>query len=196
MNAQDIVADQGVVPVTGMKPGWFIAAGIIMVLLGILSWVYAFSVSLASTVILGFFLIAGGVVQLVQAFAHNSAQGSSRWLSALAGLLIIVAGGILCIEPVQGTIFLTAFIAAMLMIGGVMRMYWAFKMRPIAGWWVGLCSGGVTFLIGVLLYVTLPWAGLLFVGTLIAVELIMAGISAICFGCSLRKVQKEFAATP
>ncbi|WP_231118970.1 HdeD family acid-resistance protein [Oecophyllibacter saccharovorans] len=196
MNEQEIIPGVGVLPTPAMKPGYFIAAGIIMVLLGILAWICAFQVSLASTIVLGVLLIAGGVMQLVQVFGHGPTAGMPRWLAALTGVLIIISGALLCLEPVQGAMLLTAFIAAMLIIGGLMRIYWAFQLRHIPGWWVGLLSGGVTLLVGVLLYATLPWAGLLFIGTLIAVELIMAGVSATYFGFTLRKVEQELTQVP
>lgn len=192
MSEQEIVTEVGVFPAPALKPGWFIAAGLIMIILGFVSWVCAIDVSLATTIVLGAVLIAGGGVQIVQAFGHGAAAGSARWLSMLAGVFIVIAGILLCLEPAQGTVFLTAFTAAMLIIGGLMRIYWSVQLRHVPGWWMGLCSGGVTFLVGVLLYVMLPWASLLFIGTLIAVELIMAGVSAMCFGFSIRQVEHQF----
>ena len=44
-----------------------------------------------------------------------------------------------------------------------------------------------SLLVGIMLYMMLPWSGLWVVGTLIAVELIMHGVSWIQFGLSLRK---------
>ena len=41
--------------------------------------------------------------------------------------------------------------------------------------------------VGVMLYATLPWSGLWVVGTLIAVELIVQGVSWLQFGLALRR---------
>ena len=54
------------------------------------------------------------------------------------------------------------------------------------GWGLMLAGGVISLLVGVMLYVTLPWSGLWVVGTLIAVELIVHGVSWIQFGLALR----------
>ena len=45
----------------------------------------------------------------------------------------------------------------------------------------------ISLLIGLMLYLTLPWSGLWVVGTLIAVELIVHGVSWVQFGLALRR---------
>ena len=50
------------------------------------------------------------------------------------------------------------------------------------GWVMMLVSGVISLLVGVMLYLTLPWSGLWVVGTLIAVELIVHGVSWLQFG--------------
>jgi len=54
------------------------------------------------------------------------------------------------------------------------------------GWGLLLAGGVISFLVGLMLYLMLPWSGLWVVGTLIAVELIMHGVSWIQFGLTLR----------
>ena len=48
----------------------------------------------------------------------------------------------------------------------------------------------ITFLIAILLYSTLPWSGLWVLGTLIAVELAIQGITWIQFGLMLRRMPR------
>jgi len=55
------------------------------------------------------------------------------------------------------------------------------------GWGLLLAGGVISLLVGVMLYLMLPWSGLWVVGTLIAVELIFHGVSWIQFGLTLRK---------
>ena len=50
-----------------------------------------------------------------------------------------------------------------------------------------LFSGLITLLIGLLVYATLPWSGLWVIGTLIAVELVIHGITWVQFGLMLRR---------
>jgi uncharacterized membrane protein HdeD (DUF308 family) len=50
-----------------------------------------------------------------------------------------------------------------------------------------LASGVISLLVGLMLYWTLPWSGLWVVGTLIAVELVVHGVSWLQFGLTLRR---------
>ncbi len=50
-----------------------------------------------------------------------------------------------------------------------------------------MAGGVISLLVGLMLYLMLPWSGLWVVGTLIAVELIFHGVSWIQFGLTLRK---------
>ncbi|UMM63781.1 HdeD family acid-resistance protein [Aristophania vespae] len=176
----------------GLKPGWFIGMGIAMLILGILAFIDAFSVTLASTVVLGILLMAGGVIQFVQGIAHFKNRMMGRWVNLLIGFFIILAGLILCAEPIAGSQILTAFLAGLLVLGGFSKIFWAVNQRDHApDWWVAAFGGAITLVVGILLYWYLPWSGFFFIGTLIAIELLVAGLSSLLFGLGLRRVRKE-----
>jgi uncharacterized membrane protein HdeD (DUF308 family) len=44
--------------------------------------------------------------------------------------------------------------------------------------------------VGLALYLTLPWSGLWLIGTFVAVELIVSGVSWVQFGLALRATQQ------
>ncbi|QDH13321.1 HdeD family acid-resistance protein [Formicincola oecophyllae] len=176
-----------------IKPSWFIASGALMVVLGILAWVTSFWLTMGSVMILGAFMLVGGAVQLVQGFGHGG-RGMPRWLNVLTGALIAIAGGLMCWHPVLGADVVTAFIAALLIFGGLMRFWYAFSVRGIPGWWWGLVSGLITLALGVVLWAWMPTASLIFIGTLISVELLFSGISAIFLGLNLRTTMEQFQA--
>lgn len=175
----------------GLKPGWFIGMGIVLIILGIIACIDAFSVTLASTMVLGILLMAGGIVQMIQGFIHFRSAG--HWANLLIGVFVVLAGLILCAEPIAGSQVLTGILAGFLILGGFSRLFWAIGVRHSSpNWWVAALSGAITLLVGVMLYWYLPWAGLFFLGTLIAIELLAAGISALMFGLGLRRIQKEW----
>lgn len=176
----------------GLRPGWFIGMGIALIVLGIIACIDAFSVTLASTVVLGILLMAGGIIQLIQGIMHFKTNKTARWVNLLMGIFVLFAGLVLCVEPIAGSQVLTAILAGFLVLGGFSRIFWAVGVRGQSpDWWVSALSGGVTLVVGCLLYWYLPWSGLFFLGTLIAVELLMAGISSLMFGLGLRRFQKE-----
>ncbi len=78
-------------------------------------------------------------------------------------------------------------VAAALVIGGVLRIAIGIQHRHMAGWGLLIASGVISLIVGVLLYLMLPWSGLWVVGTLIAVELIFHGVSWIQFGLALHR---------
>ncbi len=170
------------------RPGWFIALGIILILLGLLAWLDVVAATIASTLIIGVLLIVAGGVQLAHAFAHREIATAGRWFSALIGLLYILGGIAIIAEPIAGSLLLTAFLAACLIVAGITRLIWAGSHRRLRGWWGLLLSGAVTLLVGVLIYLSLPWSGLWALGTLVAIELVIGGVSALSFGLALRRV--------
>ncbi|NHN88551.1 HdeD family acid-resistance protein [Acetobacter conturbans] len=163
----------------------FVLLGIASIALGAFAWIDAISVTLASTVLFGVIFIIAGAFQLAHAFSCR--EWSSRLLSALLGCLYILGGMLLIEEPATGSAFITAFIAISMVIGGAVRSMIAFQNRALSGWWMMMLGGLVTIAIGVMLYATLPWSGLWLVGTLIACELIFAGIGWVQFGLALRR---------
>lgn len=170
-----------------MKAPWFIGIGAILVVLGVLAFLDTIMTTFASVVVIGFLLIMSGVVHLVQSYSHRAVEGSGFWMTALIGAFYMLAGFLLIREPVAGSIVLTALIAGCLIAVGVMRCIWASGHRHIAHWWAFVLSAVVALVTGVLLYMTMPWSGLWFIGTLVAIELLIGGISAIMFGLSLNR---------
>ncbi|GBQ28416.1 hypothetical protein AA0472_2697 [Acetobacter estunensis NRIC 0472] len=163
----------------------FVLLGLASIALGAVAWIDAISVTLASTVIFGVLFIIAGAFQLVHAFALR--DWGSFLFTLLLGVLYIVGGGLLIEEPATGSVVITVFISICLIIGGAIRCVIAFQNRMLPGWWLMLLGGLATLAIGVMLYATLPWSGLWLVGTLIACELIFAGVGWIQFGLALRR---------
>lgn len=174
-------------PMPSLRPETFIAIGVVLVVLGVLAWIDAVMATLASVVVLGVLLVVAGIAQLAQVFAHRRVAVQNQWLAALGGLLYILGGLLMIEEPATGSVFLTAFLAGCLIFAGIARAVWISGHRTVGNWWSILLSAIITLLVGILIWATLPWSGLFLIGTLIAIELIIAGVSAVMFGLALRK---------
>lgn len=167
------------------KWGLFVGLGVALIALGLLACIDTVSVTLASTVFLGFLIIMAGVMQMIHAFA---VRGWSGFLfSLLGGLLYVAAGVIIIEEPATGATLITLFAAICFIVVGIMRCVVAFQNRNFAGWGIILCGGIISLIVGVSLYLTLPWSGLWLIGTFIAVELIVSGLSWVQIGLALRQ---------
>jgi hypothetical protein len=78
--------------------GWFVALGILMILLGAFAWYDIIGLTLAGTIFIGTALLVGGVFQVVQAFMDRSWGGFL--LQVLAGILYCIGGLLIMREPV------------------------------------------------------------------------------------------------
>lgn len=165
--------------------GWFLVLGILLILLGIFAWIEVVAVTLAGVILLGAAMFVGGIFQIIHAFMVRAWSGF--FLHILMGVLYVIGGLLIMAEPLQGAVVVTVFLAVCLAVAGIMRVVMAIQHRELNGWWLMLFSGVITFLIGLLLYATLPWSGLWVLGTLIAVELVIQGITWVQFGLMLRR---------
>jgi uncharacterized membrane protein HdeD (DUF308 family) len=170
------------------KWGLFVAIGTLLIVLGFVSCVEVVAVTLASTIFIGALLVFAGIMQGAHALAVR--DWGSFLLALLVGTLYVVAGGILIAEPVSGSTAITLFASACFMVVGVTRAIIAVQHRELAGWGLILFSGIISLVVGLALYLTLPWSGLWLIGTFVAVELIVSGVSWVQFGLALRATQQ------
>lgn len=174
---------------TGPRPqtrwGWFVALGIVQLLLGIVAWFDVVAFTIAGVIFIGALVLVAGIFQMVQAFMDR--EWGSFALHLLIGVLYVIGGLLLMDEPLQGSLVITIFVAAALIIGGVLRIVIGIQHRHMGGWGLIVASGVISLIVGIMLYLMLPWSGLWVVGTLIAVELIFHGVSWIQFGLTLRR---------
>jgi uncharacterized membrane protein HdeD (DUF308 family) len=177
------VSDRGPRPRTGW--GWFLALGILQLVLGVVAWFDVIAFTIAGVIFIGALLLVAGVFQVIHAFMDREWGGFA--LHLLIGILYVIGGFLLMDEPIQGSVVITILVAAALIIGGVLRIAIAVQHRQMPGWGMLLVGGVISLVVGVLLYLTLPWSGLWVVGTLIAIELIVHGVSWIQFGLALRR---------
>lgn len=178
-------------PPAGSAPahrwGWFVALGVIQIIVGLFCWIDVVAASLAGVLIIGALLLVGGIFQIIHAF---SVRGWSGFLLyALIGVLYVIGGLLLMDEPVRGSLIITIVIAVLLIVGGIARLVVAATHRHMPGLWLVILSGLVSFAVGIMLYLSLPWSSLWVLGTLIAIELIFHGIAWLQFGFALKKLK-------
>jgi uncharacterized membrane protein HdeD (DUF308 family) len=165
--------------------GWFVALGIVQLVLGIIAWFDVIAFTIAGVIFIGALVLVAGIFQIVHSFMDRKWGGFA--LHLLVGILYVIGGFLLMNDPLPGAVIITIFVAAALVIGGILRIAMAVQHRHMPGWWLLLLGGIVSVVVGIMLYLMLPWSGLWVVGTLIAVELIFHGVSWIQFGLALRK---------
>jgi uncharacterized membrane protein HdeD (DUF308 family) len=140
--------------------------------------------TLASVIFIGAMLLVGGIFQIIHAFMTR--EWSAFLFNLLAGILYVIGGFLIMQEPVTGSVVLTVFLLAALLIGGIMRIVISLQHREMPGWWLVLLGGLISVIVAVMLYATLPWSGLWVLGTLIGIELLIQGFTWLRFGFAMR----------
>lgn len=166
--------------------GWFVTLGVLMIMLGAFAWFDIIALTLAGTLYIGAALLVGGVFQIAHAFMDRNWGG--YLLHVLAGILYVVSGILIMLEPVAGSIAITSVLAILMIVAGGFRVALAIRHWHIGGAGMLLLGGLVSIGVGVALYLTLPWSGLWVLGTLIAIELIIHGAAWLEFGLGLRRL--------
>jgi len=165
--------------------GWFVALGVSFVILGGICIVGEVTATLATVLTIGWLLIVGGVVALIQAFYTRTWSGF--FLQLLNALLRGFTGYLLVRYPISGELSLTLLLASLFFVGGVFRAVAAGALRfPHWGW--SMVSGIVSLGLGVMLLWQLPVSSLWFIGLAIGIDFIFDGTSLVSLGLALRHV--------
>jgi uncharacterized membrane protein HdeD (DUF308 family) len=113
-------------------------------------------------------------------FGSFSIHGTGPFFGALLSSLIsIAAGAFLLFNPLAGVVALTLVIGVIFMFQGVFEIFFAFEMRPHAGWVGMLLSGGASVAMAVLIAAGWPTISTIVLGILLAVNFISTGIGYI-----------------
>lgn len=163
---------------------WFLAFGLLLVILGCAVIGSSYFATVFSIFIFGVFLLAGGIVQIIQAFMAR--KWSGLFITLLLGILYIITGALCAANPALMAINLTLFIAAFCFIAGLFRMISALIMRFDQWGWL-FFNGLVTFLLGAMIYANWPLSGLWVIGLFIGIDLILSGWNWIILALTARR---------
>jgi len=163
--------------------GWYVALGVLLILVGIYAIWAEGAATLASVFALGIVLLIAGIGQLVAAFM---ARGAGHViLLLLVGVLDVIVGLMLLEHPIGGALVVTLLLAALLVFGGVFRFVSALWLQFPNYGWVAL-SGVLSTILGILLWAQWPISAIWFIGFVVGLNFIFAGISWTWLGWRLK----------
>jgi uncharacterized membrane protein HdeD (DUF308 family) len=165
--------------------GWYLALGILLILVGVYAIANDIAASFVSVVVLGALLIVAGVAQLIGAFITRGA--GHVILLLLVGALDIIVGWMLIQHPELGALFLTLLLSVLFVFGGIYRFVAALWLQFPHYGWVAF-SGLVSLALGVLLWTSWPLSGLWFIGIAVGVNFIFAGLAWSTMAWKLRTI--------
>jgi uncharacterized membrane protein HdeD (DUF308 family) len=172
--------------------GWYIAAAIAFVVLGIFSIVEPGLAGLAVTLFVGWLLIFGGVTHLLSTFGRRGI-GRVIW-QLIVGIIYIFGGFYFLTHPLLGLGSLTLLLAAILAGEALIEFiaYFGNRREEGSGWM--LVNGVVTLLLCGLIWRHWPSSSVWAIGTLVGVNLLMTGLSRLMLGLAARRLANRFAA--
>lgn len=162
---------------------WMVALGVGLGVVGVAAVAYPAAATLATVSVVGAFLLVAGAGEMA------SGVFARRWggffLHLLCGLLYLLFGLMLLDRPALGAVGYTLVLALFFMASGVARLVFALGHR-FHGWGWAALNGGVTLLLGLLIWQELPEAALWVIGTFVGIDLVFNGLSWVMLGLAVR----------
>jgi uncharacterized membrane protein HdeD (DUF308 family) len=161
--------------------GWAIAAGVLLIIGGILALGAPFIAALFAALWVAWGLVFGGIAELVSAY---SASENRLWKVVL-GLLYLAVGVYMLVRPGAGLVALALTLAWLFLIQGVISIFGALQLRPLAGWGWWLFDGIITLLLAFLIFSGWPGDSVQILAILVGVSLIVSGVNRLALAAAL-----------
>ena len=169
--------------------GWLLTFGIAMLVLGFITIGIPFVASIFIELFIGWMLTIGGIMMVCQAFTLR--RSDAFWSSGLLGLLALVAGMFLLVEPIRGLFAITVLLAVYFFVDGVCKFAWGSQVsvRVPKGWIY--FSAAVSIALGILIWLLLPHDVPWILGLLVGINLLMNGIAAIILSLTMHDLSEH-----
>ena len=166
---------------------WLLVEGVILVILGALAVVLPLVAGLAATVILGWLLLAAGIVGLISSISARQAPGFG-W-ALLSAILAIAAGVVLLWNPATGLATLTIVMIAYFIADGLSMIVLAIAHRRELSqrWEWTLVNGVIDLVLAAILILGLPGTLVWALGLLLGIDLVMGGAALIAMALAAKR---------
>lgn len=178
-------------PIVRKITGWYIAAAVLFIVLGMLAIIEPALAGLAVSRLVGWLLVFGGVTHLIGAFKGGGAK--QVVFQVLVGLAYVIGGFYCLMHPLLAIGTLTLLLAAVILAGGALEIisYFRLKDENASGWM--LVNGIITLLLGGMIWFHWPSSSVWAIGILVGVTLLMTGMARLMFGLAARKFIRQAA---
>ena len=166
------------------KWGWFLALGIVLLLLGIGAVALTPVATLAAVMVLGWLMVFSGIVEAVHAFQVHRWGGF--FLHLIGGVLGVLIGLLIVTHPGAGALAWTLLFASFFTVIGLFRLI---RGNSSAVSQLGL--GGFRrrnhITSGCHSRAEWPWSGLWFLGLSVGISLLLRGWSYVMLAVAIRR---------
>jgi len=165
---------------------WFLILGIVLILFGFIGISCSFLVTKVFMTVLSILLMIAGVAQISHVVV------SPRWqagiLKLFLGLIYVVAGISFIKNPIEAGIIFTYIIAVFLVVSGILKAIISLNHNYSKEWSIGLFSGVLSVILGIMLLANWPFSGIWFIGFVISLEMIFTGWTYIAFAAGAKNL--------
>jgi uncharacterized membrane protein HdeD (DUF308 family) len=175
----------GVTPEMIHNWGWFLAFGIVLLLLGVAAVARSVTSTVASMLFFGWVLVFAAIIQFVDAFMVGRWAGF--FLHLLLAILYGVVGVLMLIKPVISAEAATFVMSLFFILGGLYQLI-ASVWTHVPGWGWQALDGGVATIMGGLILAQWPFSGLWVIGLFVGIDLILYGWAWIALALDLHKM--------
>jgi uncharacterized membrane protein HdeD (DUF308 family) len=154
--------------------GWSIFWGVLLIVTGILAILMPGVAALATALTLAWLLVFAGSVEIVHAVQTRRRAGYGWKLAS--GIVTLLLGLSLLLFPIAGIATLALWIGVFVLVGGIVRLVLAFRLRPHRGWGWVLFDALLSIVIGGLIAWGWPASSIAFIGLLAGFWLLFAGV--------------------
>ncbi len=158
----------------GRSWGWLFLWGIILIILGLLAISLSTLTTFISIIFLGAILFMGGVVTIIDSARFWERGWGSFFLHFLIGVLYIIVGLMLMINPVASAVSLTFILGILYLLLGVFRIIYSTGIGLVRRGWI-LFSGILSLVLGILILSSWPASSLFVIGLFIGIDLLVWG---------------------
>lgn len=165
--------------------GWVLAVGTASLLLGLVGLTATVFLTITSVALFGILVLFAGGLQLWHATEVRGWKASLGY--GALGVLSLIAAGVIFLDPLAASVWLTLAIAAFLIASAVVRGVMFFRMPETSGRGWLLAGAIASLLLGIVVFVGWPFTGLWFIGLAVAVDLILGGAFWIAIALRARR---------
>jgi uncharacterized membrane protein HdeD (DUF308 family) len=159
-------------------------AGIALIVLGTAAIILPGIATLLVTTFLGWLLIVSAAAEFWLAFQVHGAWRIAG--AVLTGLISLVAGAWLLINPAAGALALTFLLAAYFVATGVVKAVAAFQLRGIGGVGWTFFSAACSILLGLLVFSGWPGSAVWLLGLIVGIDLLFYGWALLALRAAVR----------
>lgn len=159
-----------------LKKHWksIMVEGTLFLLLGALAFIMPLAFSLAFDIVLGWFFLLGGGIQLYRSIQSNQAPGF--WIMVTSALFMLIFGVVMVFQPLHSLVALTFIIATYFMLEGILKIAYSIQIKPFATHAGVLISGLCSLIIAGIAFSGWPSSSSWLIGILLSAYLMINGI--------------------